>query len=104
PDLRLVDEHLDEARIVGELRADPLDDQVLLEAGDPERAREVQLGHATRRDAFEELVLAERSREVHVRPDQRNRPGRAGLPGWAPLRCVLRSRDVRARARELAAA
>ncbi len=58
-DLRFVEEHLDDPRIVGELGAQPLDHDLLLEPGRRSRgaasarpaparvlAREIDLGHA----------------------------------------------------------
>jgi hypothetical protein len=44
-DAGLGDEHLDEARVVGERRADPLDDHLLLEALRPVRLGEEDLRH-----------------------------------------------------------
>ena len=64
-DLGLVDEQRDKAGIARVLGADALDDQALLEAGDPKGAREEHLGHAAGADLLKQLVLAERGREAH---------------------------------------
>ena len=47
---RFVDEHRDEAAVARELRQDPFDHDQLLEAFDPDRARQIELGHAADRD------------------------------------------------------
>ncbi len=88
--LRLLDEHLDEGRVVGEMRQDPLDDERPLEPGGPLDAPLVDLGHPTAADELEERVLAELNRlgelGCHDRPaDRSHAPGgrRARLPGAA---------------------
>ena len=60
--LRLLDEHLDEGRVVGEMRQDPLDHEGPLEPGGSLDAPLVDLGHATTADELEERVLAELNR------------------------------------------
>ena len=55
-DLRLVEEHLDDPRIVGELGAQALDDDFLLEAGHRGLAREINLGHAADREPAQQRV------------------------------------------------
>ena len=57
-DLRLVDEHLDELRVAGQLGEDAFDDEDLLEAGHAVALGAIHLGHAAARDALEQLVLA----------------------------------------------
>jgi hypothetical protein len=44
---RLVEEHRDEVEVVDDVRADPLDDDVLLEPADAGQAAQEHLGHAT---------------------------------------------------------
>jgi hypothetical protein len=57
-DLRLVDEHVDEGRVLAELGEDALDDDELLEALHAVGLRLVYLGHPAPSDELEELVLA----------------------------------------------
>src|SRR5262249_34959586 len=59
-ELRFVDEHVDEARVLGEFRKDPLDAEDLLEAFDAEALRFEHLGHPAFAEALEESVAAER--------------------------------------------
>jgi hypothetical protein len=62
-DAGLVEEHLHDPRIVGELGAEPLDDDLLLEAGHRGLPREIDLGHAADREATDQRVTsAERGR------------------------------------------
>ena len=56
---RLVEEHLHELLVVGEVVVQALDDDVLLEAGRAADAREVDLGHAAEGEQRQDLVLAE---------------------------------------------
>ena len=63
-DLRLVDEHLDEARVLAELGQDALDDEDLLEALDAVRLGLEDLGHAAASELLEQLVLAVQDRSV----------------------------------------
>ena len=65
-DPRLVEEHLDDPRIVGELGAQPLDHDLLLEAGHRGLAREVDLGHAADREPAEQRVAAAERRRLEV--------------------------------------
>jgi hypothetical protein len=55
-DLRLVLEHLDELGVAVELRQDALDDDDLLDAAEHLDLGLVDLGHAARGDALDELV------------------------------------------------
>ena len=55
-DPRLVDEHLDERLIAGEVRQDLLDRDELLEPELTDQLRLEQLGHATDREPIEDLV------------------------------------------------
>ncbi len=57
--LRLLDEHLDEARVGGQLRQDLLDDELLLEAAEPPQPRQVDAGHAAAGDLLIEKILPE---------------------------------------------
>src|SRR5262249_935280 len=54
----LIEKHLNEVVIRGELRQDPLERHDLLEALNPRRAREIQLRHSTDGEAPEQAVLA----------------------------------------------
>jgi hypothetical protein len=60
-ELRLVDEHVDEERALGELGQDALDDDDLLEALDAEALRLEDLGHAALAEPLEQPVAPERS-------------------------------------------
>ena len=71
-ELGLVDEHVDEAPVRGELRQDPLDDEDLLEALDAEALGLEDLGHPAFAEALEQPIAAE-GRSVHA-----NLPGRSG--------------------------
>jgi hypothetical protein len=53
---RLVQEHLDEALLLGEVRQDALDGDALLEALDAGALGDEDLGHAARGEAFEHAV------------------------------------------------
>ena len=61
-ELRLLDEHLDEGRVLRQVRQDALDDEDPLEARGPLDAPLVDLGHPPTADALEERVLAELNR------------------------------------------
>ena len=62
-DLRLVEEHLDDARIVGELLAEALDHDLLLEARHRGLPREIDLGHAADGEPpHQRVATAERHR------------------------------------------
>ena len=52
-DLRLVDQHLDELLILGEVRVDHLERHVLLEARNSAGLREMDLGHAADGDLLD---------------------------------------------------
>ncbi len=56
---RLGEEHLDERRVLGEVGKDELQHARLLEAGDAEGLREVELGHAAAGEATSEDVAAD---------------------------------------------
>jgi hypothetical protein len=74
--LRLVEEQLDELRIVRELGQDLLEHEQLLEALRTDRAREVELGHAPAGDPPHDLVRPEpsyRSRRMVRRRSHRRR-------------------------------
>ena len=65
-DLGLVDEHLDEVVVLGEVREHALDrDQVRLPLA-VEGLGAIDLGHATERDAIEEVIAAELLRAWHA--------------------------------------
>jgi hypothetical protein len=59
-ELRLVHEHVDELRVLGEPRQDALDDEDLLEALHAEALRLEHLGHAAFAEAFEKPIATER--------------------------------------------
>ena len=59
---RLIEEHLDGGRVVRPLRQDHLQDDVPLEATDPDGATDVDPRHPTRSDGSENLVLPEMGR------------------------------------------
>jgi hypothetical protein len=61
-ELRLLDEHLDEAGIVRQVRQDPFDHEGPLETGRSLDAPLVDLRHAPAPDELEERVLAELNR------------------------------------------
>ena len=64
---RLLQEHPDQLVVRRELGKDSLEDDVLLEALDAGRAREVDLRHATEGDPVEHSVLTElRARRDHL--------------------------------------
>ena len=56
---RLVEEHREELRVVGERRAQALDDDELVEAHRPARDREEDVGHPAAAEDREKLVLAD---------------------------------------------
>src|SRR5262249_5716779 len=56
---RLVEEHLDELGVVGEVIVQALDDDVLLEPGRTADPREVNLGRSAQGEKSQDLVLAE---------------------------------------------
>ena len=58
-DLRLVDEHLDEVVVLGEVREHALDRDEVGVAVSVERLRAIDLRHATERDAIEQVVATE---------------------------------------------
>ena len=58
-DPRLVDEQAHELAVPGQVRQHLLDDQDLLEPGHAVRAGPPHLGHATRRDLLEQVVVTE---------------------------------------------
>ena len=58
-DLGLVDAHLDEVVVLGEVRQDALDRDQVRGAIGVERLRSIDLGHATERDAIQQMVTAE---------------------------------------------
>ena len=61
-ELRLVEEHLDELRVLRQVREDALDDQQLLEAHRPVGLGEEHLGHAAGGELAEQLVLPQSHR------------------------------------------
>ena len=58
---RLVEEHLHELPVAGEVRKDALEADQLLEAGCAGLPRQVDLGHPAGGDELDELVLAQRA-------------------------------------------
>ena len=60
--LRLLDEHLDERRVIGEVGENPFDDEHAFEAGRALDASLVHLRHTASSDALEQRVLAELNR------------------------------------------
>ena len=68
-DLRLVDEHLDEVVVLGEVREHALDRDEVRRAVRVERLRAIDLRHAAERDAIEQVVAAEL-----LSPSHRRRP------------------------------
>src|SRR5262249_49854793 len=69
----LVEEHLNELWLARQLGQQALDHDPFFEAFEPAYAGEVDLGHAARRQVFQQLVLAE--------PRKRAQARRLG-PGW----------------------
>src|SRR5262249_23213977 len=76
--LGLVDEHREEAGVLGGVGERPLDGDAALEAAEAALAREVDLGHAAHAEPTLEAVFAERrlvagalGREADLRGDQR---------------------------------
>jgi hypothetical protein len=55
--LRLLHEHPDEGRLLGQVREDPFDDEDALEAGRALDAALVHFRHSSAADALEECVL-----------------------------------------------
>src|SRR5262249_48348011 len=82
--LRLVDEHVDELLVGGEVREDALDDDDLLEASRARHLRLEDLGHAADRDAVQQDETAEGRRENWERKVRRHfRPAQYITgPGW----------------------
>jgi hypothetical protein len=62
--LRLVQEHLHEARLLRQVRPNALDDDRLLEALEARLAGEEDLGHAADGDAVDQGVFAEPGRDL----------------------------------------
>ena len=58
-DLRLVDQHLDEVVVLGEVREHALDRDQVRRAVRVEGLGAIDLGHAAERDAIEQVVAAE---------------------------------------------
>ena len=52
PNLGLIDEHVDKARIIFMFRTDLFDDELFLKSGNTKGARQIDLGHAARGDFF----------------------------------------------------
>ena len=69
-DLRLVDEHLDEVVVLGEVREHALDRDEVRLAVRVEGLRAIDLRHPAERDAIEQVVAAEL-----LSPSHRRRPG-----------------------------
>jgi hypothetical protein len=84
-DLGLVDQHVDELLVLRVLRMDDLERQELFEAADAGGLRQVDLGHAAERDAFDELVRTELLTFLHS-------PERDST-GGGPGRQIQRLRD-----------
>jgi hypothetical protein len=81
-ELRLGEEHRDEARVLGEVRQDPLDHHQLLEAGGAGQQGDEHLAHAPLGELGEQGVLAEPVRTraalrqhfaTHVRVNRQDR-------------------------------
>jgi len=66
-DLRLVEEHLDDPRIIGELRAQLLDHDFLLEAGHRRLARQIDLRHTADREPAQQRVAPAELHRLEIR-------------------------------------
>src|SRR6185312_9291186 len=87
-DLRLVEEHLDDPRVVGELRPQLLDHDFFFEAGHCRLAREIDLRHATDREPAEQRVAAAELHRLEIR---------GAMPGHDSPRCAASVPSIAAR-------
>ena len=78
-DLRLVDEHLDEIVVFGEVREHALDRDEVRLAVRVERLRAIDLGHTAERDSIEQMVAAELLSPSHRHFQVSRRDGNADL-------------------------
>src|SRR5262249_1352825 len=98
-DARLVEEHLDDPRIVGELGAQPLDHDFLLEAGHRGLPRQVDPGHAAGRQPADERVAAAERGRLEVGGAMPHHRSSGGLPIGAPIAaCAASVASIAARA------
>src|SRR5262249_23511508 len=70
-DARLIEEHGDEALVLGVLRKDPFEHEVFLESRHAGQPRQEDLGHASDGEPREERILAEGAgerRDLSARP------------------------------------
>src|SRR5262249_11203018 len=85
---RLVEEHLDELLLLAEVRQDALDRDPLLEPLDPPVLGDVDLGHAARGEALDDLIPLLLVGFRHA-PRERTTTGRAVSAACAQARSCL---------------